>query len=107
MIILMSPACYAWEHTRLSLVGGETHDWVFARLVVTTAAAIVMVVGIFMHTFNVVVVVVVHPALVLRICAETRLRMLGFRPMHVAGLLEETFRRSLAVASASLFACLA
>ena len=73
MIILMSPACYAWEHTCLSLVGGETHDWVFARLVVTTAAAIVMVVDVFMHTFNVVVVVVVRAALVLGICAETRL----------------------------------
>ncbi len=53
----MSPARYAQKHTRLSLVGGETHDWVFARLVVATAAAIVMVVGVSVRTFKVVVVV--------------------------------------------------
>ena len=58
MIILMSPACYARKHTCLSLIGGETHDWVFARLVVATAATIVMVVHV-VHTLNVVVVVVV------------------------------------------------
>jgi len=54
----MSPACYARKHTRLSLVGGETHDWIFARLVVATAAAIVMVVHV-VCTLNVVVVVIV------------------------------------------------
>ena len=59
MIIFMSPAHYARKHTRLSLVvGGKTHDWVFVRLVVATAAAIVMVVGIFVCAFKVVVVVV-------------------------------------------------
>ena len=78
MIILMSPACYARERTRLSLVGGKTHDWVFARLVVATVAAIVlMVVGIFVHAFNVVVVVVVvvvaRAALVLGICEAIRI----------------------------------
>ncbi len=75
MIILMSPACYAREHTRLSLVQGKTHDCVFARLVVVTVAAIVMVVGVFVHVFNVVVVVVVVvacAALVLGICAAIR-----------------------------------
>ena len=58
MIIFMSPARYARKHTGLSLVGGKTHDWVFVRLVVATAAAIVMVVGIFMCAFKVVVVAV-------------------------------------------------
>jgi len=58
MIIFMSPARYARKHTRLSLVGGKTHDWVFARLVIPTAAAIVMVVHV-MHMLTVVLVVVV------------------------------------------------
>ena len=40
----------------MSLVGGKTHDWVFALLVVATAAAIVMVVGVFACVFKVVVV---------------------------------------------------
>ena len=57
MIIFMSPACYARKHTCLSLIGGETHDWVFALLVVGTAATIVMVVHV-VCTLNVVVVVV-------------------------------------------------
>ena len=35
-----------------------THDWVFALLVVATAAAIVMVVGVFACVFKVVVVAV-------------------------------------------------
>ena len=56
MIIFMSPARYARKHTRLSLVGGETHDWVFALLVVATEAAIVMVVGVFACVFKAVVV---------------------------------------------------
>ncbi len=58
MIIFMSPACYAQKHTRLSLFRGETRDWVFARLVVATAAAIVMAVHV-VRTLNVVVVAVV------------------------------------------------
>ena len=58
MIIFMSPARYTRKHTHLSLIGGETHDWVFARLVVATAVAIVMVVHV-VRTLNVVVVVVV------------------------------------------------
>ena len=106
MIILMSPACYARKHTRLSLVGGETHDWVFARLVFANAVAIVMIVGIFMRTFNIVVVVVARAALVLGVRAAIRIQMLGFRPMYMAGLLGETFGRSLAVVSVSFFACL-
>ncbi len=83
----MRPARYAWEHTCLSLVGGKTRDWVFARLVVATAVAIVMEVGVFVHAFDVVVVVVARAALVLGIRAEIRVRMLGFRPMYMAGLL--------------------
>jgi len=61
-------------------------------------AAIVMVVGIFVRTFYVVVAVVVaRTALVLGICAEIHVQMLGFQPMYVAGLLGETF---------GIFACL-
>ncbi len=61
MIIFMSLAHYTRKHTHLSLIGGETHDWVFARLFVATAAAIVMVVYV-VRTLNVVVVVVVAAA---------------------------------------------
>ena len=61
MIIFMSPARYTRKHTHLSLIGGKTHDWVFAQLVVATAAAIIMVVHV-VHTLNVVVAVVVVAA---------------------------------------------
>jgi len=77
-----------------------------------TGSSIIMVVGVFVRAFNVVVVVVVvvvdaSAALVLGIRAAIRVQMLGFWPMYVAGLLGETYGRSLMVVSASFFACLA
>ncbi len=101
----MRPVRRACVCAHLSLIGGDDHDWVFARLIVATAVAFVLVMVV-VRTFAV-VVVVACAALIHWICTALRVRMLGVRPMHVAGLLGGTFSRSLAVASAILVVCLA
>ncbi len=44
IIILMRPVHRTCVLAHFALVGGDAHDWVFARLVVATAVAVVLVV---------------------------------------------------------------
>jgi hypothetical protein len=67
MIIIMRPVRRACVHAHLSLIGGDAHDWVFARLIVATAVVVVLVMAV-MCAFAVVVVVVAHAAQIPWIC---------------------------------------
>ncbi len=86
MIIIMRPVRRACVRAHLSLIGGDAHDWVFARLIVATAVAVVLVMAV-VRVFAVVVVVVACATLIPRIHIARSIRMLGVRAMHVAGLL--------------------
>ena len=107
MIIIIRPVRRACVRAHLSFIGVAAHDWVFARLIVASAVVAIVLIVIVVRAFAV-VVVVACAALIPWICMAFCVRMLGVRPMHVAGLLGGAFgRRNLAVASAILVVCLA
>jgi hypothetical protein len=75
----MRPVRHDHVCAHFALVGGDAHDWVFARLVIATAVAVVLVVVV-LRAFAVVVVAVAHVVLIPWICMALSVQMLGVRP---------------------------
>ena len=100
MAVFEGQRCRACAHFTFAELGG--HRSVLVRVFAGLILAIVVVMGA-MCAFA---VVVACAALVLWICMALVVRVLGIRPMHMAGLLGGPFMRSLLVASAAPAVCL-
>ncbi len=57
MIIIIRPVRRACVRAHLSFIGGDAHDWVFARLIVASAVVAIVLIVIVVRAFAVVVVV--------------------------------------------------